>query len=163
MSPLNSQEKWILWAKMVLLSQILLSSVSHAPENNFDFVITGSLLRVFTVSKKKEDRKWIRISVQLDRESIVENPFSYKLIRLRQEEMQNAIEFWSCSFFRVSLVFEVEKYRSFYRTVVHNNQEPRCKYWATRSSVCLFTRTAQLFAHSPTSFTPSLMRQWMIR
>ena len=30
--------------------------------------------------------------------------------------------------------------------MVQNNQESRLKYWATRSSVCSFARTAHLFA-----------------
>ena len=34
------------------------------------------------------------------------------------------------------------------RTVVWNNKESRCKYWATRLSVRFFTRTAHSFACS---------------
>ena len=38
-----------------------------------------------------------------------------------------------------------------YPTVGENNQESRCKYWATRSSVRLFARTTHSFACSLTS------------
>ena len=48
-------------------------------------------------------------------------------------------------------------------TIVNNSQKYRLQYWATRSSVCLFTRTAHSFARSLTLLTPLLMGQWMIR
>ena len=44
-------------------------------------------------------------------------------------------------------------------TMVENSQEYRLKYWATRSSVRLFARTAHSFARSLTSLTPSLVGQ----
>ena len=37
---------------------------------------------------------------------------------------------------------------SIVRTMVENSQEYRLKYWATRSSVCLFARNAHSFASS---------------
>ena len=45
------------------------------------------------------------------------------------------------------------------RTMFDNSQEYRLKYWATRSSVRSFARTA----HSLTSLTPSLVGQCFIR
>ena len=47
-------------------------------------------------------------------------------------------------------------------TVGKNNRKPRCKYWATRSSVRSFAHTSHSFARSLTSPTPSLVGQWMI-
>ena len=47
-------------------------------------------------------------------------------------------------------------------TEVWNKQESRRKYWATCSSVRLFTCTAQSFARSLTSLTPSLVGKRMI-
>ena len=47
-------------------------------------------------------------------------------------------------------------------TVGQNNQEYRLKYWATRSSVRSFARTAHSFACSLTTLTPSLMGKWII-
>ena len=35
-----------------------------------------------------------------------------------------------------------------HRTMGQINQKPRCKYWATRSSVCLLARTAHSFVYS---------------
>ena len=46
-------------------------------------------------------------------------------------------------------------------TMVDNSQEYRLKYWATRSSVRSFARTAHSFARSLTSLTPSLVGKWM--
>ena len=67
-------------------------------------------------------------------------------------------------------------------TVGQIHQEPRCKYWATHSSICLFARTIHSFACSAllilltralrcthsfvgslSSLTPLLVEQWMIR
>ena len=42
-------------------------------------------------------------------------------------------------------------------TVGQNDQEYRLEYWATRSSVRSFARTAHLFARSLTSLTTSLV------
>ena len=44
-------------------------------------------------------------------------------------------------------------------TVVENSQEYRLEYWATRSSIRSFARTAQSFARSLTSLTPLLVGQ----
>ena len=47
--------------------------------------------------------------------------------------------------------------------MVDNSLEYRLKYWATRSSVLSFARTAHSFARSLSSLTPSRVGQWMIR
>ena len=51
-------------------------------------------------------------------------------------------------FFTASLNSHYETKQSFFSgcTVAQNNQEHRLKYWATRSSIRLFTRTTHLFA-----------------